>query len=113
MTKKTLEELFYDKNFYKMVLFLALPIILQNLIASSVNMLDTLMIGRVGEVELAAVGIANQFYFIFSLFIMGISSGCAVFIAQLWGKRDENNIQKVLGIGIISSVLITSVFNLD
>lgn len=112
MTKKTLKELFYDKKFYKMVLFLALPIILQNLIASSVNMLDTLMIGRVGEVELAAVGIANQFYFIFSLFIMGISSGCAVFIAQLWGKRDKNNIQKVLGIGIISSVLITSVFNL-
>lgn len=112
MTKKTLKELFYDKKFYKMVLFLALPIILQNLIASSVNMLDTLMIGRVGEVELAAVGIANQFYFIFSLFIMGISSGCAVFIAQLWGKRDKNNIQKVLGIGIISSVLITTVFNL-
>lgn len=112
MTKKTLKELFYDKKFYKMVLFLALPIILQNLIASSVNMLDTLMIGRVGEVELAAVGIANQFYFIFSLFIMGISSGCAVFIAQLWGKRDKNNIQKVLGIGIISSVLITAVFNL-
>ncbi len=112
MTKKTLKELFYDKKFYKMVLFLALPIILQNLIASSVNMLDTLMIGRVGEVELAAVGIANQFYFIFSLFIMGISSGCAVFIAQLWGKRDKNNIQKVLGIGVISSVLITSVFNL-
>ncbi len=51
MTKKTLKELFYDKKFYKMVLFLALPIILQNLIASSVNMLDTLMIGRVGEVE--------------------------------------------------------------
>lgn len=112
MTKKTLKELFYDKKFYKMVLFLALPIILQNLIASSVNMLDTLMIGRVGEVELAAVGIANQFYFIFSLFIMGISSGCAVFIAQLWGKRDKNNIQKVLGIGIISGVLITTVFNL-
>lgn len=112
MTKKTLKELFYDKKFYKMVLFLALPIILQNLIASSVNMLDTLMIGRVGEVELAAVGIANQFYFIFSLFIMGISSGCAVFIAQLWGKRDKNNIQKVLGIGIISSVLITTIFNL-
>jgi len=112
MTKKTLKELFYDKKFYKMVLFLALPIILQNLIASSVNMLDTLMIGRVGEVELAAVGIANQFYFIFSLFIMGISSGCAVFIAQLWGKGDKNNIQKGLGIGIISSVLITSVFNL-
>lgn len=112
MTKEDLKELFSDKKFYKMVLFLSLPIILQNLIASSVNMLDTMMIGRVGEVELAAVGIANQFYFIFSLFIMGISSGCAVFIAQLWGKKDKNNIQKVLGIGVISGTLITVVFNL-
>lgn len=112
MTKENMKELFGDKKFYKMVLFLAFPIILQNLIASSVNMLDTMMIGRVGEVELAAVGIANQFYFIFSLFIMGISSGCAVFISQLWGKRDKNNIQKVLGIGLISGVLITLVFTI-
>ncbi len=106
MTKENLKELFGDKKFYKMVLFLAFPIILQNLIASSVNMLDTMMIGRVGEVELAAVGIANQFYFIFSLFIMGISSGCAVFISQLWGKRDKKNIQKVLGIGLVSGTII-------
>lgn len=110
MTKENLKELFGDKKFYKMVLFLAFPIILQNLIASSVNMLDTMMIGRVGEVELAAVGIANQFYFIFSLFIMGISSGCAVFISQLWGKRDKKNIQKVLGIGLVSGTIIAVVF---
>lgn len=110
MTKEKLKELFFDKKFYKMVLFLSFPIILQNLIASSVNMLDTMMIGRVGEVELAAVGIANQFYFIFSLFIMGISSGCAVFISQLWGKRDKNNIQKVLGIGLVSGFIINLVF---
>lgn len=112
MTKENLKELFGDKKFYKMVLFLSFPIILQNLIASSVNMLDTMMIGRVGEVELAAVGIANQFYFIFSLFVMGISSGCAVFISQLWGKRDKNNIQKVLGIGLLGGVVITIVFTL-
>lgn len=110
MTKEKLNEFFGDKKFYKMVLFLALPIILQNLIASSVNMLDTIMIGRVGEVELAAVGIANQFYFIFSLFIMGISSGCAVFISQLWGKKDKKNIQKVLGIGILSGTVIALLF---
>lgn len=112
MIKESLKELFGDKKFYKMVLFLAFPIILQNLIASSVNMLDTMMIGQVGEVELAAVGIANQFYFIFSLFIMGISSGCAVFISQLWGKKDKNNIQKVLGIGLVSGVLITLIFTM-
>ncbi|MEG0307410.1 MAG: MATE family efflux transporter [Clostridium sp.] len=112
MKKENLKELFNDKKFYKMVLFLALPIILQNLIASSVNMLDTMMIGRVGEVELAAVGIANQVYFIFSLFIMGISSGCAVFIAQLWGKKDKYNIQKVLGMGLLSGTIIAFICTL-
>lgn len=112
MTKEKVKELFGDKKFYKMVLLLSLPIILQNLIASSVNMLDTMMIGRVGEVELAAVGIANQFYFIFSLFIMGISSGCAVFISQLWGKKDKGNIQKVLGLGLVSGIVITLIFTI-
>lgn len=112
MTKEKVKEVFGDKKFYKMVLFLSLPIMLQNLIASSVNMLDTVMIGRVGEVELAAVGIANQYYFIFSLFIMGISSGCAVFISQLWGKRDKKSIQKVLGLGLISGIAITGIFTI-
>lgn len=86
----------YKKAFYKKLLIIALPIILQNLIASSLNFLDTFMIGKLGEVELAAVGIANQFYFLFNLLIFGLSAGCAVFIAQLWGKEDVRNIRNVL-----------------
>ena len=49
---------------------LALPIVVQNLITTSLNMLDTIMIGSLGEVQLAAVGVANQFYFLYSLLAM-------------------------------------------
>ncbi|GAA0121470.1 MULTISPECIES: MATE family efflux transporter [Clostridium] len=108
--KKRFEELFNDKKFYKNLFLLSMPIILQQLIASSLNMLDTVMIGMVGETELASVGIANQYYFLFNIFVMGISSGCSVFISQLWGKKDKENIKKVLGIGLISGLVITALF---
>lgn len=101
-----------DKDFYKKLTKITIPIVLQNFIASSINMLDTLMIGSLGEVELASVGIANQFYFIFSLAIFGISAGCGVFIAQLWGKKDDKNIKKVLGLGLISGTMIALLFTL-
>lgn len=99
-----------DKDFYKKLIGITIPIVLQNFVASSINMLDTLMIGSLGEIELASLGIANQFYFIFSLAIFGISAGCGVFIAQLWGKKDEKNIKKVLGLGLISGLIITGIF---
>lgn len=105
-----LNQIFSDKKFYKNTFRLSLPIIIQYLIVSSLNMLDTVMIGKVGEIELASVGIANQYYFLYSLIVMGISSGCAVLISQLWGKRDEDNIRRVLGIGIVSGTVITILF---
>lgn len=108
--KINFKELFNDKKFYKNLFLLSMPIILQQLIASSLNMLDTMMIGMVGETELASVGIANQYYFLFNIFVMGISSGCSVFISQLWGKKDKENIKKVLSIGLISGIIITAVF---
>ena len=56
-----------NKRFYKRLLILTLPIVIQNLITTSLNMLDTLMIGNLGEVQLAAVGVANQFYFLYTV----------------------------------------------
>ncbi len=100
-----------DKKFYKTLFAITIPIVLQNLVASSINVLDTLMIGNVGEKELAAVGIANQFYFLFSLTIFGVAAGCGVFIAQLWGTKDVKNIRSTLGFGLISGVLVTLIFS--
>jgi len=104
----------YNKNtlFYKMLFTITLPIVLQSLITSSLNMLDTMMIGKVGEVELASVGIANQYYFLFTLFILGISGGGGVLAAQLFGKKDLTNIKKTLTksltIGLGISLFITA-----
>ena len=99
-----------DSKFYKDLLVLALPIVLQNFVTTSVNMLDTLMIGKVGEMEIAAVGIANQYYLLFHLIIIGIFSGCGVFFAQFWGKRDIINIRRVLGVGMIAATAVSLIF---
>ena len=70
-----------DKLFFSTLITIAIPITLQNLLASSVNMLDTFMISSLGEKSLAAVGLANQVFFFYSLIIFGIASGSAIFIA--------------------------------
>ncbi|MGL6099254.1 MAG: MATE family efflux transporter [Fusobacteriaceae bacterium] len=110
--RKFLKNFKNDKDFYKNLFWVTVPIVLQSFIASSINMLDTLMIGKVGEIELASVGIANQFYFLFSLAIFGISAGAGVFTAQLWGKKDEVNIRKTLGLGLGIGGIVALVFTL-
>lgn len=102
--------IFSGKDFYIRLGTIALPIIIQNFIASSLNMVDTVMIGKVGEAQIAAVGIANQFFLLFNLAIIGIHSGCGVFISQFWGKGDRDNIRKVLGIGLLISSAVALVF---
>ncbi|WP_129598372.1 MATE family efflux transporter [Anaerophilus nitritogenes] len=102
--------LFQDKKFYQNLYKIALPIIIQNFIASSLNMVDTMMIGRVGEIQIAAVGIANQYFFLFNLLLIGICSGCGIFISQFWGKRDIVNIKKVLGMGMIAGAVLATIF---
>lgn len=98
-------------TFYRYLFALTLPIILQNLITTSLNLLDTMMIGRLNENALAAVGIANQFYFLFSLFIFGIAGGSGVLIAQLYGKKDYETIKKVLSRSLISGMTLTLIFS--
>ena len=90
-------KLFDDRQFYRSLFTLAVPIMLQNLVNSLVNMLDTIMIGRLGTVEIAAVGLGNQIFFLYNLFLFGICSGGAIFTAQFWGKGDIQGIRKNLG----------------
>lgn len=101
---------FKDKIFLKTMLAIALPIALQNLITSSVNMVDTLMISSLGQTSIAAVGLANQFFFFYVLIVFGINSGSSIFIAQYWGKEDIPSIRKVLGLAVSLSALVGIVF---
>ncbi|WP_186431063.1 MATE family efflux transporter [Clostridium sp. BSD9I1] len=104
--------LFKDKKFKNNLLKLALPITIQNFLTSSLNMIDTVIIGRLGEKEIAAVGIANQYYFLFNLLILGIVGGCGIFISQFWGKRDVDHIKKFLGLGFLGLAILSTVFTL-
>lgn len=99
-----------DKVFLKSMIAIALPIALQNLISTSVNMVDTLMITSLGEASLAAVGLANQVFFFFALLTFGINSGSSILISQYWGKEDVINIRKILGLSLFLSTLLGIIF---
>lgn len=102
----------HKKEFYKTMLTIGAPIAVQHLIGSSLNLVDTLMIGRLGENAIAAVGIANRLFFLFILFIYGAYSGCGVFAAQYWGKNDKKNIHRILGIMLVFGVAFSFLFTL-
>ena len=107
MITNTLSNYKKDKDFYRRLFIIALPIVIQNLITSSLNMLDTMMIGKVGELELASVGIANQYYFLYSLLANSIPIGSGVLIAQLWGKKDTINIKRTLSRSLFYNIILT------
>jgi putative MATE family efflux protein len=97
---ETVVDFFRDREYYRQLIRLAVPIALQNLITSSLNMVGLILIGQLGENSVAAVGLGNQIWFLLNLVVFGIVSGAAMFVAQLWGKRDIPNIRKVLGLTI-------------
>ena len=101
-----------DKIFLKSMVAIALPMALQNLISTSVNMVDTLMITTLGEASLAAVGLANQVFFFYALITFGINSGSSIFISQYWGKEDIINIRRVLGIALFISTIVGIIFTI-
>lgn len=103
--------LFYkDKYFVPRLLALATPILLQNLLSSSLNFIDVFMIGRLGENEVAAVASANQFFFVFMMLNFGLASGSAIFTAQHWGQKDVKSIRGVMGFGLILALGIALIF---
>ncbi|HSG44062.1 MAG TPA: MATE family efflux transporter [Anaerolineales bacterium] len=103
---------FRDKDFFRAMLTLAVPVAFQQLITAGLNMIDVLMVGQLGETSVAALGLANQIFFILILFLFGVSSGTAIFTAQYWGKRDTENIRKVLGICLAIAVSVAALFTL-
>jgi len=99
-----------SKPLYRTLRQVALPIALQSLIASSLNLIDTLMVGNLGEVELTAVGLSTQLFFIHWGVLFGFSSGASAFMSQFWGVKDLQNIRKVLGFAVVCCFSIGMVF---
>lgn len=100
----------FDPFFYKSLIVIAIPIIIQNLIGSMLNMIDSVMVGGLGKESLAAVGIANQIFFIFALVLFGTNASLSIFISQYWGKKSVGDIKRTIGLGLIFSFFFSIVF---
>lgn len=105
-----------DKSFYKLVAGIAIPIALQSLITTGVNMMDTLMISALGETELSAVSLANQFISIYQGCCMGIGMGASVLVSRYYGMGEPGAIRRTLAImlrlclGIAAAFCLATVF---
>lgn len=98
-----------DKKFIKKAIAIAIPITFQLLLNTTLNFIDILMIGSLGETTIAAVGLANKVFFVFSLLLFGICSGSSILTSQYFGKKDIKSIRRVLGISLVIG-LIGSIF---
>jgi putative MATE family efflux protein len=98
-----------DKAFYRTVLTIAIPVMIQNGVTNLVNFLDNIMVGQIGTEQMSGVAIVNQLIFVFNLCIFGIVSGASIFGTQYYGKRDfvgmRNAFRFKLVAGIIASLL--------
>ncbi len=74
-------------SFWKKVLWIGLPVAIQNLINTSLNMVDTLMISSLGDSSVSAIGLANKIFFTFNLLLFGIVSGSSIIMSQYYCKR--------------------------
>lgn len=98
-----------DKKFYKTFLSLCLPIVLQNVIALSVNLADNLMLGRYGESSLSGVAAVNQIQFIYQNLLMGIGDGLVILASQYWGKRELEPIKKISSIAMRTALVLMTI----
>jgi putative MATE family efflux protein len=100
------------KEFYKTVVKIAVPISLQSLITIGVNMMDTIMLGTLGDVAISASALANQFIHIFQICCMGIGMGASVLTSRYWGMKDTENLRKAITIMLRLCFVIGGLFTL-
>lgn len=98
-----------NKTYFSKLLKIGIPVVFQNFIVIGLNLIDTVMIGKLGEEQLAAIGASNQVYFIFSVSLFGFLSGSAVYTTQYYGAGSREGVQKMLGISLLSSLVLAVV----
>lgn len=107
--KTMVKQYFGTWPFYKKLLMLMLPIMVQNGITNFVNMLDNIMVGQVGTAEMTGVAVSNQLFFVFNLCIFGAVSGAGIFGAQFFGKNDHDGVRHTFRFKLIFGALLTAV----
>ncbi|MBO4873211.1 MAG: MATE family efflux transporter [Lachnospiraceae bacterium] len=106
MTLKT--KYFGDKAFYRRIFLVMLPIMIQNAITNFVNMLDNLMVGRLGTEEMSGVSIANTLIFVYNLSVFGAVSGAGIFTAQYHGKEDAEGVRNCFRFKLMIAVTLAA-----
>ena len=97
---------FGDKAFYKMILAIAVPIIIQNLLTNLVSMADNIMVGQLGTDQMSGVAIINQLFFVFNLLVFGGMSGAGLFSAQYFGQKNNDGVRNVFRMKILIGITI-------
>ena len=104
-----LKSLIGDRNFYRHVLAVSLPIMIQNFITNFVSLLDNIMVGRVGTTAMTGVAISNQLIFVFNLCIFGCVSASGIFTAQFYGRGDQRGVADTMRFKLYSGLLLCAV----
>ncbi len=109
MWKNFKENFIGDKDFYKRVLYLAIPLIIQNAITSFVSFLDNIMVGQIGTEQMSGVAIVNQLMFVFNICIFGGVSGAGIFGTQFYGKGDYEGQRYSFRFKLYACMIITGI----
>lgn len=102
-----MKKLIGSKGFYKMVLAICIPIVIQNGFTNLASLLDNIMIGQLGTLSMSGVSITNQLLQVFNVTIFGAMSGPGIFMAQFYGKRNKEGVENCFRIKLIIGIIIT------
>ena len=108
--RTALKDLMTAREFHRSICTLALPMALSAILSSSLQIVDTLMIARLGDDAVAAVGLANRLTYVLSFFTGGMASGASIFTAQYWGKRDESGVKRTFSLSLLLIMPIAAAF---
>ena len=101
-----------EKSFFLSLFSIALPIAMQNVISTGVNTMDSIMLGKLGNVAVSAANLGGQPFFLLMICGFGLSGGGAVLISQYWGKGQVEVIRRVMRISMLAILILSSIFTL-
>lgn len=101
-----------EKSFYQKMAAIAIPLALQNLINVGVSLLDTVMLGQLGEVAMSGSSLGNQIGFIYQIMNLGLTAGAGVLTSQYWGRKDSVSIRKVMSMAYKISMTLAAIFTI-
>jgi len=104
-----IKSLIGDRAFYKHVIAVAAPLVLQQLITTSVQLVDNIMVGKLGQSAIGSVSIVNQLYFVVILITFGAMGGAGVFSAQYFGSKNFNKLKQTFRFKLLIGLMIASI----